>query len=63
MKDFSRSRIPMCSLVSISLVHARISPQSRKGRQEVFFYLAACLREAASAKAGERPLNKKASVA
>jgi hypothetical protein len=35
------------------------SPQRREVRKEIVFYLVACLREAASAKAGERSPNQK----
>jgi hypothetical protein len=33
----------------MTLVETEFSPQRRKERKEVIFYLAACLREAASA--------------
>jgi hypothetical protein len=45
------------------LSNIKFSPQSRQDRkEEIVFDLVACLREAASAKAGERPPNQKSSA-
>jgi hypothetical protein len=44
------------------VVSLRFSPQATQNAEKQVFNLAACLREAASAKAGARPPNKKDSV-